>query len=438
MAPSYTVGGEDVQGTFTAFTAAEEAATRSELALWASVANITFTDLGDSDNATIEFGNYSSSSDGSEAFTFLPSPPGSTAGASSMGDVFVNTFFASTTASGDAPLGYVFMTLLHETGHALGLEHPSNYNAGAGSLSYGANAAYVQDDHQYTVMSYFAETNTGANYSGKYPETPMLDDIAAIQRLYGANTSTATGNTTYGFNSNAGAPYSITSSSQKVIFNVWDAGGNDTFDFSGYTQDQTINLNAESFSSVGGYVENVSISLGVTIENAIGGSGDDTIIGNSVANVLSGGGGNDTITGGGGNDTIDGGAGTNTAVFSGALASYTLTNLGGGSIRVSGGSDGTDTLTNIQFLAFSDQTISAQQVTDTASVVTVTGSLLLSPGVGFQLNTGNLPISVTDADGDPIVTYRFTDVGTGANSPVRWSPVRLMRRARPLMCQPRN
>src|SRR6185312_11210594 len=184
-------------------------------------------------------------------------------------------------------------------------------------------------------------------------------------------------NTTYGFNSNAGAPYAITSASQKVIFNVWDAGGNDTFDFSGYTQDQIINLNAESFSSVGGYVANVSISLGVTIENAIGGSGNDIIVGN---------------------------AGTNTAIYTSPFAAYTFTNLGSGGIRVSGGSDGTDTLTNIQFLAFSDQTVSVRQAIDAPSVVKVTGSLLLAPGAALQLGAGNLPISVTDADGDPVVT----------------------------------
>src|SRR6185437_3094465 len=307
-APAYSVGGENVQGTFTPFTAAEQTAAIAALNAWASIANITFVNLGNSDNATIEFANYSSTTDGSEAFTFLPSPPGSTAASSSQGDVFVNTNYAGTATVN--PLGYVYMTLIHETGHALGLEHPSNYNAGGGALSYASNASYIQDDRQYSVMSYFSETNTGANYSGNYSETPMIDDVAAIQKLYGANTSTAAGDTTYGFHSNAGGVYSLTSATQKAVFNVWDAGGNDTFDFSGYTQAQTINLNAESFSSVGGLVQNVSISAGVTIENAIGGSGNDTIIGNAVNNVLSGGAGDDTITGGGGNDTIDGGTGT--------------------------------------------------------------------------------------------------------------------------------
>ena len=137
----------------------------------------------------------------------------------------------------------------------------------------------------------------------------MLHDIAAIQRLYGANMTTRTGDTVYGFNSNLGASsvFQITSASQKVVFTVWDAGGNDTLNFSGYSQGLTINLNAESFSSVGGLTSNVAIAAGVTIEKAIGGSGDDTITGN---------GANNTLTGGGGNDTMDGGGGSDSAIFS--------------------------------------------------------------------------------------------------------------------------
>ena len=96
--PSYTVMNENVQGTFTAFTAAEQVAARAAIAFWSSIANITFTDLGSSDSATIEFGNYSSSSDGSEAFTFLPAS-NDTSAAGSQGDVFVNTFFAGTTTA---------------------------------------------------------------------------------------------------------------------------------------------------------------------------------------------------------------------------------------------------------------------------------------------------------------------------------------------------
>jgi hypothetical protein len=113
-APSYSVSGENVQGTFTAFSAAEQAAARAALNLWASIANITFTDLGNSNNATIEFANYSSSTDQSEAFAFYPSLNTSAPGSS--GDVFINTYYASTT--NDNPGTYEFMTFLHEIGRS--------------------------------------------------------------------------------------------------------------------------------------------------------------------------------------------------------------------------------------------------------------------------------------------------------------------------------
>ena len=343
-AASYTVSGHNLT-QFSTLSSAEQTAARLALSLWASVANITFTDLGNSNSAAIKFANYRDPSDGSEAFAFYPSS-GNTSSSSSQGDVFINTAFAST--SNDSPGTYEFLTFVHEIGHALGLEHPGAYNAAPGvSITYQNNAEYVEDSYQYTVMSYFGETATGANYHGVRPETPMLDDIAAIQRLYGANMTTRTGNTTYGFNSNAGTPYSITSASQSVVFAVWDAGGSDTFDFSGYSQNQSINLNQDSFSNVGGLIGNVAIAHGVTIETAIGGSGNDTITGNAGDNILKG---------GLGDDVIDGGAGIDSAVFSGLYVSYTLRALSATGLIVSG-HDGTDTLWNIEKLVFDDQTV---------------------------------------------------------------------------------
>jgi hypothetical protein len=91
-----------------------------------------------------------------------------------------------------------------------------------------------------------------------------------------------------------------------VAYTVFDSGGNDTLDYSGFSQNQTINLNPETFSNVGPGIGNVSIARGTVIENAIGGSGNDTLIGNSVANVLTGGLGTDTLTGGAGGDTFRG------------------------------------------------------------------------------------------------------------------------------------
>jgi Ca2+-binding RTX toxin-like protein len=71
--------------------------------------------------------------------------------------------------------------------------------------------------------------------------------------------------------------------------------------------------------------------------------------------VLTGTGGNDTLAGLGGNDSIDGGAGLDLAVYSGTRASHTITH-GGSNLTVANpaGTDGTDTLLNVERLQFAD------------------------------------------------------------------------------------
>lgn len=193
--------------------------------------------------------------------------------------------------------------LTHEIGHALGLHHPGNYN---GTLNH-SQRIHAQDSVAHTVMSYF-----GAQTSGKrvgrgrvLPKAPMMNDIAAMQKLYGINKQTRQGDTTYGFNSNSGRDFLSLKSSQDIaFFCVWDGGGIDTLDFSGYGANQIINLKAGSFSDVGGFEGNVSIARGVLLENAIGGSGHDALIGNAADNRLTGGGGADRLRGGDGADTF--------------------------------------------------------------------------------------------------------------------------------------
>jgi serralysin len=128
--------------------------------------------------------------------------------------------------------------------------------------------------------------------------------------------NTRTGDTVYGFNSNTDRDFlTATGAQDKIIFTAWDAGGNDTFDFSGFGQNQRINLNEKAFSDVGGLKGNVSIAAGVTIENAIGGSGNDVLVGNAADNVLKGGAGDDVLYGGKGAEQLWGGAGKDTFVY---------------------------------------------------------------------------------------------------------------------------
>ncbi len=308
---------------FSQVTTAEMASSRAVMQSWSNVANITFQEVnpgGYTNSASILFGNYYNPGDGSQAYAYYPASS-NTAFNNWEGDVWINRAFENINSQ---PLGsYDYMAIMHEVGHALGLQHPGNYNAGPGQvITYANSAAYAEDSQQFTSMSYFGAGNTGANhvYQGKvvYASTPLLHDIAAIQRLYGANMSAATGDTVYGFNSNAAAAYRIGAATQQAVFSIWDAGGKDTIDGSGYANNQKIDLNQAAFSNFGALTKNVSIAVGAVIENAMGGTGNDWLVGNSVANALTGGDGNDTLDGGAGNDSLVGGAGSDTYVVDAA------------------------------------------------------------------------------------------------------------------------
>lgn len=75
--------------------------------------------------------------------------------------------------------------------------------------------------------------------------------------------------------------------------------------------------------------------------------------------IVHGGAGDDYIAGGIGNDFIDGGEGTDTAVFSGAIADYTISQKGAQTIVADGvpDRDGTDTLINVEYMKFRDGTL---------------------------------------------------------------------------------
>ncbi len=145
-------------------------------------------------------------------------------------------------------------------------------------------------------MSYFDEISTGAQHYGS-ASTPLLHDIYAIQEIYGTNLSTRAGDTVYGFNSTADRDvFDFTKNTNPVIA-IWDGGGIDTLDLSGANNAVRLDLEAGAFSDLAGMTKNVAIAYKTWIENAIGGDGDDVIVGNLFDNVLRGGEGDDELYG---------------------------------------------------------------------------------------------------------------------------------------------
>ena len=209
-------------------------------------------------------------------------------------------------------------------------------------------------------MSYFHAGNTGSkgfvNWTtggfAQTPQTPMVHDIAATQKMYGADLTTRVTDTTYGFNSTAGRDVFDFTKNINPFLTIYDAGGHDTLDLSGFGRSTILDLRDGAFSSGFGEVvnstmlnamygtnpavftqalweaiyegrtgnpgflsDNIGIAYGTIIEDGKTGAANDSLLGNAVANRLDAGAGNDVLNGAGGNDTLIGGAGADRFVF---------------------------------------------------------------------------------------------------------------------------
>ena len=326
------------------FSAAQKLGFQMAFQMWADVADITFQEVGSGANITMLEGDdgraYSGNNSGSIVDGSL--------------ELSTNTISIDTSAwywqnfseHGD----YAMMTAIHEIGHSLGLGHTGNYN---GSATYASDAQFVNDSHQYSVMSYFNASNTNANHQGEYASTPMIFDILAMQTIYGANMNARAGDTTYGFNSNAGTSHFDFTVNVRPVVAIWDGNGTDTIDVSGWSNNQMINLNDGEFSNVGGGTGNLAIAVNAVIENATGGTGNDTFFGNEYANVLAGNAGNDVFNGSLGNDTINGGAGTDQVIYSYNLADVTVSVISATRVSVThSGSGFTDIINDTETYTF--------------------------------------------------------------------------------------
>ncbi len=274
--------------------------------------NLTFTQTS---NASEAYFKLVTINNNSAPYSAYFNPPGYTAGQGvgvwNLASVsFLNASYSDQWNPGSS----AWHTLIHEFGHALGLSHThdrgglsnvmQNVTASTGSFgSFDLNQGpftMMGYNYQYTTRP---EGNSGSSFYGAN-NTPGTLDVGLLQRLYGANTNHNGGDTIYDI---------PTSNTGNVGYTtIWDTGGTDTIRFLG-SDNAIIDLRAATllYEEGGGgrvsYADGIHggfvIANGVVIENATGGTGNDTIIGNDADNRLDGGGGVNEMAGGIGDDT---------------------------------------------------------------------------------------------------------------------------------------
>lgn len=332
--PGYAVDDEQANADYAAPTDAQDARFRAALEAWDRTIAISLTETDDltaPGQIRIAFTDVNdfTDSENTDAYAYRPPTPGYLP-SPREGDVWLDERLQTSTF---APGSQGFETVLHELGHALGLQHP---------FGPGAVMPAEYDNIRYSVMSYdlykdafyvTIEPVDGVNrLVGRAvgPSTPMVFDIAALQARYGADPTTAAGDTTYTW-----------SQATPIMQAIYDAGGTDTFDLSGHTRSSIVDLTPGAYSSIAYYSaqaqanywnslypnagttitdfiidpetytwsNNLGIAYGTVIENVLGGSATDTLLGNDAGNYLNGGGGNDFLRGFLGDDSIVGGSG---------------------------------------------------------------------------------------------------------------------------------
>ncbi len=252
---------------YTTMTAAQRANFRDALALYEQAAGIIFVETTSGD-AMINAMNTSGSGWGGWADTAYAT------------DTYTGTGELVIDYSGSYDEGsYGFQILLHELGHAMGLEHPWE-----GTITLDS----ALDDQWHTVMT----------YNGSYPYTDHLGtlDVAAMQVQYGAAAA------------KAGWVLSMTAG---VLTVTGSAGGDTILGVAGMNR---LNGGAGA-DSLHGRQANDTLHGGDGNDALWGNVGNDRLFGEAGNDALWGfeteagwGGGNDRLYGGIGRDTLTGGA----------------------------------------------------------------------------------------------------------------------------------
>ncbi|WP_283810368.1 CARDB domain-containing protein [Pontivivens nitratireducens] len=258
---------------FGAFSTDQQASFRLAAAEYEAAAGIRFIEVEDPADASITIMNSSSTQAGFLGVSNLPRIADQTT--QNFVDMSSNGILAMAVGtSGDedySPGTQNFQTILHELGHAVGLEHPNDY------------ATDPDFNTSTTVMSY--------NSGGAITSTLQALDVLALQEIYGPATN----------------PDDLTAN--------W-------------------NKTSNTFTLTGTAGDDVLISTDTT-STLIGGDGDDQLYGRDGNDDFTPGAGDATIDGGTGDDTLylSGALADYDVTISADRRSIILTGLGGGAIE---------------------------------------------------------------------------------------------------------
>ena len=141
-------------------------------------------------------------------------------------------------------------------------------------------------------------------------------------------------------------------------------------------------------ASISYSLQNIADVENITLTSASQGGAGEFAQGNVLANAITGNELNNSLTGLAGNDTIDGGAGTDKAVYNSNRAAYSITKTASG--HTVSGPEGNDTLSNIERLKFSDQSLAVDMGVSEAGGKTalLLGACLGANGLSNQATVG--------------------------------------------------
>ena len=358
------------QSGFAALTADQQVIVQQALQTVSSLVNINFTPTTDEKSANLLYGTSTQSSSSGVTVTIKNNSDGTY----KQKGVFMNNTGSTLSSMMDAG-GRGFKTLIHETGHALGLKHPGEYNAGSTQdLSYLAPFAPVGwDNGLYTIMSYVPSQYSLNTYSSSYSTI----DIAALQSLYGIppNLKVTT------FTVSPSAPLTTTAP-------IGALGS--TIDLSNQAVSCNLSLLAGTLSSIGvdsrgvAAHDNITLPWGSQYTKVITSPLGDVIYCNNLNDTITLSAGNNIVISSGGNDLVSVNQNSTNISITSSNGFVTVTDTSG--------KYGTNTLINVNRIKLTDTNLAFDLSGNAGSVAKVIGavfgpaSVKNSTYVGIGLN----------------------------------------------------